>query len=314
MPLDYEQTVELAVGATLHVLGADEFVFEDGSHSMPLADALRRPNASTGTLTRTEKGVTVHYNDGGDIGGSMETFAYPPEDDGGWTLAEALHFGMVNSPGPGTPAAMPAAPLLPRHLSNSSATSATPSGEETEASASSAASASTSVSTDTRVRLAGMTMTVSHFGGVHNFWDGDLTNLSRDSGRKAGSKIYKAHASGNLMTVPIVTRPGPITSWMNVMIPVNLSMAHVPAYDKTTMEAVQAHYVRDTRAGKSVGEYVKLHPASTSLPPTVGRLVLIWRDFHSRIGIGWRAVVQVPVVHLADGSYGSDFVSVQVRE
>ena len=97
------------------------------------------------------------------------------------------------------------------------------------------------------------------------------------------------------------------------MVPVNLSMAHVPAYDKTTMEAVQAHYVRDTRAGKSVGEYVKLHPASTSLPPTVGRLVLIWRDFHSRIGIGWRAVVQVPVVHFADGSHGSDFVSVQVR-
>ena len=64
--------------------------------------------------------------------------------------------------------------------------------------------------------------------------------------------------------------------------------------------------------GRSIGDYVKAHPSSPSLPATVGRLVLIWRDFKSQMSSGWRVVVQLPVVHVADGSYGSDFITVQI--
>ena len=84
---------------------------------------------------------------------------------------------------------------------------------------------------------AGMPMTTAPFHGMLNYWDKDLIKLQRDSGKAANAKSYKSQGSGNLVTVPILTRPGPVGSRMNAMIPVKLPLEHVAAR-RTMMGAV----------------------------------------------------------------------------
>jgi len=314
-PLNYDATIDMPVGSSISIVGADGIMFAGGSSAdMPLADALKRPNAEHGKLTRTATGVECEYGNGN--GGETETFDIDDSGDNGWTSAEALNFGrLVVLVGP-SDASTPTGPLLPRSLSSLSGNEADVSatsagGSSTSTAAGSGTATAAAASSSHVVNIAGMTMTTAPFRGMLNYWDKDLIKLQRDSGKAANAKSYKSQGSGNLVTVPILTRPGPVGSWMNVMIPVKLQLEHVAA-QSTMMEAVQAHYVRDTRTGRSIGDYVKVHPPSPSLPATVGRLVLIWRDFKSQMSSGWRVVVQLPVVHVADGSYGSDFITVQI--
>ena len=314
-PLNYDMTIDMPVGSSISIVGADGIMFAGGSSAdMPLADALKRPNAEHGKLTRTATGVKCEYGNGN--GGETETFDIDDSGDNGWTSAEALNFGrLVVHVGP-SDASTPTGPLLPRSLSSLSGNEADVSatsagGSSTSTAAGSGTATAAAASSSHVVNIAGMTMTTAPFRGMLNYWDKDLIKLQRDSGKAANAKSYKSQGSGNLVTVPILTRPGPVGSWMNVMIPVKLQLEHVAA-QSTMMEAVQAHYVRDTRTGRSIGDYVKVHPPSPSLPATVGRLVLIWRDFKSQMSSGWRVVVQLPVVHVADGSYGSDFITVQI--
>ena len=81
-----------------------------------------------------------------------------------------------------------------------------------------------------------MTMTTVPFRGTLNYWDKNI-KLQRDPCKAANAKVYKSQGSGNLVTVPILTRPGPVGSWMNVLIPVKLQLEHVAARS-TMMEAV----------------------------------------------------------------------------
>ena len=106
-----------------------------------------------------------------------------------------------------------------------------------------------------------MTMTTAPFRGTLNYWDKNPIKLQRDPCKAANAKVYKSQGSGNLVTVPILTRSGPVGSWRNAMIPVKLQLEQVAARS-TMMEAVSAHYVRDTRTGRSIGDYVKAHPSS----------------------------------------------------
>ena len=157
-------------------------------------------------------------------------------------------------------------------------------------------------------------MVVRHekFVGTLNFWDGQWSALARDAHKPPGVKTYRVQTHGNVKTIPILKQDGPPTSWSNILLPATLDLANIDA-KSTMLEAVQGHYVSDgSRTGKSVGDYGKMLPASSMLPSGVGRIVLIVRDFCTHLPGQWRAVMQVPVRNLTDGSYFAEFICVNL--
>ena len=90
-PLNYDETIDMPVGASIEIVGADGIMFTGGSSAdMPLADALKRPNACRGTLRRTATSVQLENGNGG-----VMPFDIDDSGDNGWTSVEALHIGRI---------------------------------------------------------------------------------------------------------------------------------------------------------------------------------------------------------------------------
>lgn len=53
-------------------------------------------------------------------------------------------------------------------------------------------------------------------------------------------------------------------------------------------------------------------PAAPTLDYTMGRIVVVCKGFGVVMGSCWRAIVQIPVTHIKDGSMSSDFVCVNL--
>ena len=71
-PLNYAETMNMPVGTSIDIVGADVVMLpDDDDDPIPLADALKRPNARRGTLARTATGVKCTY---GNIGETFNGF------------------------------------------------------------------------------------------------------------------------------------------------------------------------------------------------------------------------------------------------
>jgi len=80
----------MPVGASLNaVVGDGVLSTDDDNGSIPLADALKRPQAVRGKLTRTATHIEYTYRN--------KAIAFSLDDDGefGWTPDQALSFGRI---------------------------------------------------------------------------------------------------------------------------------------------------------------------------------------------------------------------------